>query len=68
MPLSDAIALAKIVCEQPSISTYELSRQLEMRQMTCWKFRKRINDCLMKHRDTKDNVAIQSILLSEINK
>lgn len=61
MPLSDAIALAKIVCEQPSISTYELSRQLEMRQMTCWKFKAKVMECL-ESPDKSDFLTLFSVL------
>jgi putative intracellular protease/amidase len=68
-PLNKAFFIAYNVCVLGNeFSSYNFSDQLGLNQMTCWKFRKRINDCLMKHRDTKDNVAIQSILLSEINK
>jgi hypothetical protein len=35
-----------MVCSDPKISTWELSRQLEIRQMTCWKFKSRLMECL----------------------
>jgi hypothetical protein len=34
------------VCQKPDISSYELSRILETRQMTCWRFKKKLLDCL----------------------
>jgi hypothetical protein len=34
------------VCQRPDISSYELSRLLETRQMTCWKFKKKLTECL----------------------
>lgn len=38
----DAFELAFRVCCFPEISSYELSREMKTRQMTCWKFKKRI--------------------------
>ena len=44
--LPDAFEIAALVCNNPDISTYELSRQLELRQMTCWKLKKKISECI----------------------
>jgi hypothetical protein len=38
-----------LVCNKPGISSYELSRLLETRQMTCWKFKKKLTECLEKN-------------------
>jgi hypothetical protein len=46
IPLRDALKIAFLVCNSPSVSTYELSRQIDLRQMTCWKFKKKIRECL----------------------
>jgi len=46
IPITDAFEIAYMVCGSPGISSYELSRRLETRQMTCWKFKKRIMECL----------------------
>jgi len=46
IPLMDAFEIAFQVCSTPDISTYELSRKMERRQMTCWKFKKKIIDCI----------------------
>jgi hypothetical protein len=51
--------------EGKDISSYEYSDQLGLNQMTCWKFRKRIKDCVIKHGADKSNIAIQTLLLSE---
>ncbi|MCX6271811.1 MAG: transposase, partial [Bacteroidetes bacterium] len=40
--LKEALRIAYMVCHSPDISTYELSRQIDIRQMTCWKFKKKI--------------------------
>jgi len=37
-----------LVCSDPGISSYELSRQLEKRQMTCWKLKSRLMECIGK--------------------
>jgi hypothetical protein len=46
IPITDAFEIAWMVCGTPGISSYELSRRLETRQMTCWKFKKRIMECM----------------------
>lgn len=46
IPITDAFEIAYLVCGSPKISSYELSRRLETRQMTCWKFKKRIQECI----------------------
>jgi hypothetical protein len=46
IPLTEAVKLAETVCKQPDISTYEISRIFDKRQMTCWKFKTRIMECL----------------------
>lgn len=46
IPLKDAFFIAFEVCCRPEVSTYELSRKLETRQMTCWKFKKKIMECI----------------------
>ena len=46
IPITDAFEIAYLVCGSPKMSSYELSRRLETRQMTCWKFKKRIMECI----------------------
>ena len=45
-PLTSAFELMYQVCQKPDISSYELSRILETRQMTCWRFKKKLTECL----------------------
>ncbi len=40
----DAFELAYRICCAPDVSSYELSREMNARQMTCWKFKKRIQE------------------------
>jgi hypothetical protein len=46
IPLKEAFRIAWRCCNEPAVSSHALSRELEMRQMTCWKFKTRILDCL----------------------
>jgi hypothetical protein len=48
IPLTEAFRIAYLVCNDPEVSTYELSRKIELRQMTCWKLKKRLTECLEK--------------------
>ncbi|MCX6248083.1 MAG: transposase [Bacteroidetes bacterium] len=48
IPISEAFRIAYTVCHDPGVSSYELSRQLERRQMTCWKLKSRLMECLEK--------------------
>lgn len=48
IPITDAFEIAYLVCGSPAISSYEISRRLDTRQMTCWKFKKHIMECLEK--------------------
>lgn len=65
-PVNKAFYIAYTVCvEGKEVSTYDYSDQLGLNQMTCWKFRKRIKDCVAKKGTDKKNIAIQTILLSE---
>lgn len=45
-PLPSAFELMYQVCHKPDISSYELARMLETRQMTCWKFKKKLVECV----------------------
>jgi hypothetical protein len=46
-PISKAFYIAFQVCKgNESISTYEFARRLSLRQMTCWKFKSKIQSSL----------------------
>ncbi len=45
IPLNKAFEIAFMVCNKPDISSYEISRRLDMRHMTCYDFRKKIMNC-----------------------
>jgi two-component system, sensor histidine kinase LadS len=48
IPLKEAFRIISLVCSDPDISTYELSRQMEIRQMTCWKLKSKLIQCIEK--------------------
>lgn len=46
IPITEAFRIVYLVCHNPGVSTYELSRLLDLRQMTCWKLKNRLVDCI----------------------
>jgi hypothetical protein len=44
--LPDAFRIVHLVCSEPDISTAALSEAVNIRQMTCWKFKKKITQCI----------------------
>jgi two-component system, sensor histidine kinase LadS len=46
IPITEAFRIVYMVCHDPSVSTYEISRQIELRQMTCWKLKSRLLECI----------------------
>lgn len=65
-PINKAFYIAYTVCvEGREISTYDYSDQLGINQMTCWKFRKRIKDCVLKHGKEDADVEISTLLLAD---
>lgn len=46
IPITEAFHMVYMVCSNPKISSYELSRQMEIRQMTCWKLKNKLMECL----------------------
>jgi len=64
-PINKAFYIAYNVCVLGSdFSSYNYSDQLGLNQMTCWKFRKRIQNCISKL-EGNEKSKIQTILLSE---
>lgn len=64
-PVNKAFYIAYNVCVKGnSFSSYNYSDQLGLNQMTCWKFRKRIQDCIIRA-EKNEKPKIQTILLTE---
>ena len=61
--LPDAFRIAHLVCSEPEISSTEISKQVNIRHMTCWKFKKKISKCIESREDMSE---IKKIELKEI--
>jgi hypothetical protein len=46
IPITEAFRIVYLVCHDPAVSTYQLSRLLDLRQMTCWKLKNRLVECI----------------------
>ncbi len=46
IPICEALEIVYQVCHNPGISSYRLSERMHKRQMTCWKLKKKVMDCL----------------------
>lgn len=65
-PINKAFYIAYNVCVLGNeFSSYNYSDQLGLNQMTCWKFRKRIQDCMLNVGTGQKDTKIRTILLSE---
>lgn len=62
IPLTEAVRLAEMVCKQPDVSSYEISRVFDKRQMTCWKFKTRITECL----EDSEKANLLKMLIKEL--
>jgi DNA-directed RNA polymerase subunit RPC12/RpoP len=64
IPLTDAFKIAFMVCDSRNVSSHEISRQLNIRQMTCWSFKKKISECLDQREDlsSKQRVELKEII------
>lgn len=64
-PLNKAFFIAYNVCVLGNeFSSYNFSDQLGLNQMTCWKFRKRIKNCMLSV-EKNSKSKIQTILMAE---
>ncbi len=59
-PINKAFFIAYNVCVLGNeFSSYNFSDQLGLNQMTCWKFRKRIQTCMLNvDKDSESNVSV----------
>jgi hypothetical protein len=64
IPLSEAFEITILNCLFPDISSYELSRNMEKRHMTCYHFQKKVKACL----ENKKQDKILKEVLDEIYK
>lgn len=66
LSLPEAFKIAHLVCSNPNITSAELSRNMEIRQMTCLKFKKKIKECIAKISNDVNGqyIEIDKIILS----
>ena len=62
-PLTKAFYIAYTVCNAHNISSNELSKKLELRQMTCWSFKKKLLECVTAHSELS---GVQKVELEKI--
>jgi len=66
--LSKAFYIAYSLCNnKKSISSYEFAKRLSLRQMTCWKFKKKVKEAIssMEELSKKEKVELEKILLAK---
>jgi hypothetical protein len=63
IPLTAALEITILNCMFPDISSYELSRKIERRHMTCYHFQKKIKACL----ESQQQDIVLKEVLAEIN-
>jgi two-component system, sensor histidine kinase LadS len=61
IPLVDAFEMVRLVCSDPGVSSYEISRKADIRQMTCWKFKSKIQECL---KDPEKSSGLKRLIAS----
>lgn len=60
IPINEALEIAYLVCNVSAISSYELSRQIDRRHMTCYGFQKKVLGCL---NGETDDLLLKSVLM-----
>ena len=65
--ITKAFYIAYTVCHAKSDSSHELSRKLNLRQMTCWSFKKKLSECIRQRQDISSEVKniMEEILLKK---
>jgi hypothetical protein len=64
IPLNKAFEIAFTICHAPDISSYKISRQLDMRHMTCYSFQKKMLNC----RDGENTDPLLEFVLDKLNR
>lgn len=64
-PVNKAFYIAYHVCVLgEDFSTYQYAELLGINQMTCWKFRKRILDCMLHRSQVSEKFLLKDILMT----
>ncbi|MCF8234002.1 MAG: transposase [Bacteroidales bacterium] len=62
IPLQKAFMIISMICDKPEISSYKISDALNIRQMTCWKFKKKITTCMEQQLDLSDYEKLKKLM------
>ena len=65
IPIHEAFMITYLICSLPNISSHEISRRLNIRQMTCWNFKKKITECINQRGDL--NVIQKAKIQKQVN-
>jgi hypothetical protein len=57
--LTKAFYIAYTVCHTKGDSSHELSRKLNLRQMTCWTFKKKLSECIKERQDISPDIKVK---------
>ncbi len=47
IPMTMAFEMAFLVCNLPEVSSYQISKKMNIRQMTCYNFQKKVKLCMV---------------------
>lgn len=64
-PLPKAFYIAYVVCNAKEMSSQDMSRKLDLRQMTCWSFKKKLLECVLNNTEMSSDkkIEIEKIIL-----
>lgn len=64
IPINSAFEMAYLACTFPGISSYEISRQFDIRHMTCYNFKKKVMLC----KEENETDELFASLIAEVNR
>jgi len=62
IPMTQAFEMAFLVCNLPEVSSYQISKKMNIRQMTCYNFQKKVKLCMT---DRTKEPVLAAIMLSK---
>ena len=64
-PVHNAFYITYEVCKNPNVSTFDLARDLDIRQLTCWNFKHKVDSKIakLKNLSSTDSIDMLSILV-----
>ena len=64
-PVHNAFYITYEVCKNPNVSTFDLARDLDIRQLTCWNFKHKVDSKIakLKNLSSTDSIDMLNILV-----